>query len=98
MTVSSRSHAAEQKFDNRNRQDDDDDHHHNAARRDQRLGFADGGRRRDWNDIDPARDNGGWLDVQPAIDRWLSLIGPRPRFPLCETTLILTTNTAVRSF
>ena len=60
MSVSSRSHAAEQKFDNRKRQRDGDDHHHHAARRDYWLQFAfDDGRRYDLNVIDPARGNGG---------------------------------------
>src|SRR3979409_1768526 len=34
------SYAAEQKFENRNRQYDSYDHHHHAARRDQRLGVS----------------------------------------------------------
>ena len=33
-----------------------------------------------------------------SAPRWLFVIGAEPGFPLCETMLISTTNTAVRSF
>src|ERR1700682_3629895 len=61
-------HPAEQNFDNRNRQYDGYDHHHHTARRDHRLGVSDDARRRDRSDVHPARDNGGLLDIYPAID------------------------------
>jgi hypothetical protein len=69
MSVSSQSRAAEQNFDNHKRQSDGDDHYQHA-RCDHRLGVVDDRRRRDLNDIDPARDNGGWLDIYPAIHPW----------------------------
>src|SRR6266849_3491189 len=73
------SYAAEQKFENRNRQYDSYDHHHHTARRDHRLGFSDDARRRDLSNIDPALGHGElwwrdlwWLDIYLGSGPWCS--------------------------